>query len=105
MEKYEHTIRHTPEFMTRLDELTGKVLGCWCKMPGESKKTCHGDVLVKIWKEYFPDHDVVPELWRTHYFPEGKNDKKMKVLRMKKRKASVDKKKPAKKTQKISEKI
>lgn len=30
-----------------LNELTGKRLGCWCK-PGP----CHGDILVKIWKQY-----------------------------------------------------
>lgn len=29
-----------------IDDLTGKVLGCWCK-PGP----CHGDVLIKLWKE------------------------------------------------------
>ena len=29
-----------------LDELDGKILGCWCK-PGP----CHGDVLIKLFKE------------------------------------------------------
>jgi ribonuclease HII len=40
-------------------------------------------VLVKLWKEQFPEHSESPELWRTHYFPEGKDDTKVKVLRKK----------------------
>ena len=47
-EKYEKYLRNErPDLMQRLGELEGKVLGCWCK-PGP----CHGDVLVKLVKEY-----------------------------------------------------
>jgi len=31
-----------------LQELEGEVLGCWCK-----PKACHGDILVKLFKERF----------------------------------------------------
>lgn len=33
----------SPELIACLDELRGKILGCWCK-----PKACHGDALVKI---------------------------------------------------------
>ena len=46
--KYEKYLREErPDLMRRLGELDGKVLGCWCK-PGP----CHGDVLVKLVREY-----------------------------------------------------
>lgn len=31
-----------------LEELEGEILGCWCK-----PKICHGDILVKLFKERF----------------------------------------------------
>jgi hypothetical protein len=31
-----------------IDELTSKRIGCWC-----SPEACHGDVLVKIWRERY----------------------------------------------------
>lgn len=34
----------------RLGELRGKVLGCWCH-----PKPCHGDVLVKLIRELWPE--------------------------------------------------
>ena len=46
---YEKYVRSKPELMSRLKELKGKTLGCFCKQPkkgGQSAK-CHGDVLVK----------------------------------------------------------
>ncbi len=43
---YEQHIRDSPELLAALPELGGKVLGCWCKPAG-----CHGDILVKLYKE------------------------------------------------------
>ena len=43
---YEKHVRSKPELMAALPELGEKVLGCWCKPEG-----CHGDVLVKLYKE------------------------------------------------------
>ena len=44
--KYEAYIMQRPDLIQALPELTGKTLGCWCK-----PKACHGDMIVKIWKE------------------------------------------------------
>lgn len=42
IKKYEYLILHS-QLLFKIDELTGKVLGCWCKpLP------CHGDVLLKL---------------------------------------------------------
>ena len=43
-ENYMRVQRH--DLMGRLEELEGKVLGCWCR-----PQVCHGDVLVKLIKE------------------------------------------------------
>lgn len=50
IERYEAWIRQQPELLARLGELRGKVLACHCK-----PKACHGDVLVKLVEEAFPD--------------------------------------------------
>lgn len=36
----EHYLPHKPSLLSRLDELRGKALGCWC-----APEPCHGDVL------------------------------------------------------------
>lgn len=46
--KYETRIRETPALWDSLGELRGKTLGCWC-VP----KPCHGNVLVKLYRERF----------------------------------------------------
>lgn len=46
LELYESKVRQTPELWNALEELDGKVLGCWCKPDG-----CHGDVLVRLIEE------------------------------------------------------
>lgn len=46
IEKYEVYVRNSPELMHSLNELKGKVLGCWCA-PGP----CHGDVLAQLAEE------------------------------------------------------
>lgn len=44
---YEIYARNNPEIMNSLHELKGKRLGCSCK-----PAPCHGDVLVKLIKEF-----------------------------------------------------
>jgi hypothetical protein len=44
---YEKWIRLKPELLSDLDELNGKVLGCYCK----ESELCHGDILIKLLKE------------------------------------------------------
>jgi len=47
--KYEAYIMSHPTLFNDLEELKGKILGCWCK-----PKACHGDILVRM---------VEDELW------------------------------------------
>lgn len=46
IQRYEAYIRSTPDLINNLDELRGKVLGCWC-----APEACHGDVLCKLVNE------------------------------------------------------
>ena len=46
LERYEDHIRRTPDLFNAVMELEGKEIGCWCK-PG----LCHGDILIKLFKE------------------------------------------------------
>lgn len=51
IEKYEVFVRSLPyrlDMIRRLPE--GAVLGCWC-----APHACHGDIIVKIWKELHPE--------------------------------------------------
>jgi hypothetical protein len=43
IEKYREWILHRHELIASLDELKGKILGCWC-----APHKCHGDVLVEL---------------------------------------------------------
>jgi len=43
IEKYRAYVTSNKELMSRLHELEGKVLGCWC-----APKACHGHVLVEL---------------------------------------------------------
>ncbi len=45
--KYEDYVRSRPDLITDLHELKCKTLGCWCK-----PDSCHGDVLVRLVKEF-----------------------------------------------------
>jgi hypothetical protein len=45
--KYEAYVRSRPDLMAAVPELVDQVLGCWCY-----PEHCHGDVLVKLVKEY-----------------------------------------------------
>ena len=42
--KYREWILQQPQLLSRLDELRGKRLACWCK----PNKSCHGDVLIEL---------------------------------------------------------
>lgn len=43
IEKYREWIKTQPELLNSLEELRGKVLGCWCR-----PKSCHGDVILEL---------------------------------------------------------
>jgi hypothetical protein len=43
---YEEYVRNTPELWDGLEELKGKILGCWC-----APEECHGDILIRLLKE------------------------------------------------------
>jgi len=45
--KYEQYLIGNKDLMNSLHELRSKVLGCWC-----SPQACHGDVLLKLIKQY-----------------------------------------------------
>jgi len=47
--KYEEHVRSSSFLMASLDELRGKILGCYC-----APLPCHGDVLVKLLRETEP---------------------------------------------------
>lgn len=47
IEKYEKWIRTQPHILRHLPDLKGKRLGCFC-----APKACHGDVLIKLMKEF-----------------------------------------------------
>ena len=42
IQRFEEYLLSNKNLMDSLEELRGKVLGCWCK-----PKSCHGDVLLK----------------------------------------------------------
>lgn len=46
IEKYKQYILNKPDLLDSLGELTGKVLGCFCK-----PRACHGDVLLELLQE------------------------------------------------------
>ena len=46
VEKYREYALNNKEIMSSLEELRGKVLGCWCKSKPDIP--CHGDILVEI---------------------------------------------------------
>ena len=43
LSKYKEYVLSSPELMESLDELEGKVLGCFCK-----PDKCHGDILLEL---------------------------------------------------------
>ena len=58
IEKYREYILDNEELMNSLDELDGKVLGCYCK-----PLSCHGDILLELisqkkMKDLFKDLNI-----------------------------------------------
>ena len=47
LKKFEKYLPENKYLMSRLGELRGKILGCWC----EEDEECHGDIIIKILKE------------------------------------------------------
>jgi hypothetical protein len=43
LEMYKNYVLNNPEMMSKIRELEGKKLGCWCH-----PEKCHGDILVEI---------------------------------------------------------
>ena len=64
-EEYEKRIRDS---VLDLGELSGKVLGCWCDLD----RPCHGDILIRLWREKVTGFKENPDLGKTLYFPDGK---------------------------------
>lgn len=46
LQKYKYWLENNKKLLDDLEELRGKVLGCWCK-----PKDCHGDILIDKLKE------------------------------------------------------
>jgi hypothetical protein len=49
IDRYEAWIRRQAFLIDQLKFLRGKVLACWCP-----PQPCHGDVLIKLIKEFHP---------------------------------------------------
>lgn len=43
IEKYREYLLNNEYLMSRIHELDGKILGCWCK-----PLSCHGDIIIEI---------------------------------------------------------
>ncbi len=56
MREYKHYVTNNPELMNNLDELEGKILGCFCH-----PRLCHGDVLIKLYDDYRREPSKVTE--------------------------------------------
>jgi len=81
---YENHIRQSG-LVDGLNELTDKVLGCWCP----TANVCHGSVLVKLWKERFPEHVDDPDLYKRH-FEKDEVVETLKVVRPKRKVAVLE---------------
>ena len=53
LELYEKHVRETPELWNSLEELEGKVLGCWCiqKPKQGDPEVCHAQILMRLINE------------------------------------------------------
>lgn len=50
LQLYKSHIEKDDVLIHSLHELTGKRLGCWCKVKGH--EACHGDILVELYKQH-----------------------------------------------------
>lgn len=58
LELYESHILESPALLTRLPELRGKPLACWCRHDGQVRTRenfCHGDILVGLLETHTDD--------------------------------------------------
>ncbi len=46
--KFKEYVLNDPKLMSKLPELKGKVLGCWCKTKKNPNAICHGDILAEL---------------------------------------------------------
>tara|TARA_B100001778_G_scaffold334977_1_gene350083 strand:- start:3813 stop:4178 length:366 start_codon:yes stop_codon:yes gene_type:complete len=46
--KYRDWLMEQPHLLSQLSTLKGKTLGCWCKIPQDPDRPCHGDVLAEL---------------------------------------------------------
>ena len=64
LERYENYIRNNPDLFNAILELEGKELGCWCK-----PSPCHGDILIKLFKERVKTNLCSLKSYRQEFFP------------------------------------
>lgn len=48
IEKYRDWLLKQPELLAQLPTLKGKILGCYCKIPKDPDRPCHGDILAEL---------------------------------------------------------
>lgn len=46
--KYKEWLLEQPDLLSKLPELKGKTLGCWCKTLKDPNRPCHGDILAEL---------------------------------------------------------
>ena len=68
IQHYEEYIRQTPELMQAIPGLAGLSLGCWC-----IKGVCHGQILIKLFKELSTakDMELVEAVEQYENYQEG----------------------------------
>jgi hypothetical protein len=58
IDHFRECLMGSPGLLSRLPELRGKPLACWCRHDGEERtpqNACHGDVLVELLERYSDD--------------------------------------------------
>jgi hypothetical protein len=58
LDRYREHVRSHPVLLSRLPELRGKPLACWCRHDGDRRPgapACHGDVLIELLDRYTDD--------------------------------------------------
>jgi len=102
IKKYKDYVRNSKELYTSIvSDLTGQVLGCWCKINSDS--LCHGDALLELWEELVPcgetkDEEVLKNCSKHFLVLHKEQAEKPKS---KKRKVELGSKQPRKRQVKI----
>ena len=57
IEQYRAYLLSRPDLLGRLPEIRGKSLSCWCRsiQPGTPQMACHGDVLIALLEQLYPE--------------------------------------------------